>query len=108
MKHKWLLVSACAWILWSMAEVKSNPNLPAWTRLRTWWSGNQMVWQPGESFDTLSECIERTKNIISSFKEAWSPALDKAPTPPGFVPTDKRYTLFCYPSDFDPREKTVK
>ena len=110
MKHKWLLVSAFAWILWSMTEVKSNPNLPAWTRLKIWWLGTQKEWSPGESFNNLPECTERISNIISHYDGAWSPTLksNTPPVPPGWVPLDKKYILFCYPSDFDPRPKTTK
>lgn len=99
MKAKHLvMVIGCAWILWSMTEVKSK-----------WWLGTQEVWSSGESYNSLTECTERMKSIISSFKDAWSPALvSNAPLPPGYRIVDKKYIyIFCYPSDFDPRSKTA-
>jgi len=77
MRHKWLLVLACGWVL-----LQPPPKLPAWTRLKIW-LGREAAptafshsgfdpdlgaplskWQYLRSYDTAKECEnERARDV---------------------------------------------
>jgi hypothetical protein len=76
MKHPWFLILALAWILWEQ---------------RSYTVGSRGEYTPMESYTTKSEC-EKVRG-----------ALDKKLN--SRKDSEWLSSLYCFPSDFDPREQ---
>ena len=105
MKHKWFLVLACAWVLWSSTSTSK------------FGAGDI---SPGSAYESRADCINAIDRLLANrgeSKEGEKITSTRDDTTGVKMVTGKDiyandyFIIFnyrCYPSDFDPREKAAR
>jgi hypothetical protein len=105
MKHNWLFVIACAWILWG-----SNTDLQIWDKTQ-----KEAPLKSIRSYNSQAECEDdKSASLYIWVREYRAPGRGGATEPvgnrlivydkPNDATSGKVVKFECWPSDFDPRK----